>query len=112
MKQKKNKKLVIYSTNPDFKQENEDTQHNNDIIDKNQKLEIYRQKYKGGKVAIVIEKFIGNKNNLKALSNILKYKCGVGGTAKNGKIIIQGDIREKIITILESEGYKYKRIGG
>jgi len=112
MIQKKNRKLVVYSTNPDFNTENEDTQHNNDIIAENQKLEIYKQRYKGGKVAIVIEKFVGSKNSLKDLSNKLKSKCGVGGTAKNGKIIIQGDIREKIITILEEEGYKYKRVGG
>ena len=111
MKNKKSKNSVIYSTNPNFKFEDEEKK-NKKHAPKNQKLKLYKQRYKGGKVAIIIEDFIGSKHDLKNLANVLKSKCGVGGSAKDGKIIIQGDIREKIMNILEKEGYGYKRIGG
>ena len=56
--------------------------------------------------------FIGNTEDLKTLSKLLKKRCGVGGSAKHGEIIIQGDVREKVINILNDEGYNCKKIGG
>ena len=58
------------------------------------------------------KKFVGTNDDLKNLSKMLKSKCGVGGSAKNGEIIIQGNVREKVMEILKKEGYNYKRVGG
>ena len=110
-KNKKNRKGVMYSTNPDFEFEYEnykiDTLANNQ-----QNIKVCIDKHRAGKIAIILKGFIGNTDDLKALSKILKEKCGVGGSTKNGEIIIQGDIREKVMDILQKEGYNYKRVGG
>ena len=66
----------------------------------------------GGKVATLVKGFIGSEADLKALGKLLKSKCGVGGSAKDGEIIIQGNMREKVMEILKKEGYNYKRVGG
>ena len=70
------------------------------------------ERHRAGKVVVIIKGFVGNNKDLKNLSKMLKTKCGVGGTAKNGEIIIQGDIREKVVDILDKEGYNYKITGG
>ena len=106
---KKFKKLNFYSTNPDFKYDDdlEET-----ISKDKQNLEIWIDKHRAGKTAVIIKGFIGNNNDLKSLSKMLKTKCGVGGSAKKGEIIIQGDVRDKIMDILRKEGYNFKRVGG
>ena len=110
-KNKKNRKGVMYSTNPnfEFEYENEtmDTLANNQ-----QNLKVCIDKHRAGKIAIIIKGFVGTAANMKALCKILKAKCGVGGSAKNGEIIIQGDLRDKVMDILAKEGYNYKRVGG
>tara|TARA_B110000091_G_scaffold141016_1_gene150647 strand:+ start:222 stop:560 length:339 start_codon:yes stop_codon:yes gene_type:complete len=110
-KNKRNRKGIMYSTNPDFKFEYEnekvDTLSNNQ-----QNLKVCIDKHRAGKIAIIIKGFIGTADDLKALGRILKAKCGVGGSAKNGEIIIQGDLRDKVMAILAKEGYNYKRVGG
>ena len=72
----------------------------------------FEKKGRGGKTAIVIKGFKGTENKLKELAKNLKNHCGVGGSAKNGEIIIQGNVREKVMTFLEKEGFTTKRIGG
>ena len=106
---KKIKKLNFYSTNPDFKYDDdlEET-----ISKDKQNLEVWIDKHRAGKTAVIIKGFIGNNNDLKSLSKMLKTKCGVGGSAKKGEIIIQGDVRDKIMNILKKEGYNFKRVGG
>ena len=111
MKNKKKFKGVVYSTNPNYNFEYE-SNYEQEIEPSKQTLEIWIDKHRAGKIAVIIKKFIGNKTKLKSLAKMLKKKCSVGGTVKNNEIIIQGDIREKIISILEEEGYKTKRIGG
>lgn len=107
----KKKRGVIYSTNPNFKFEYEDEKITN-IPKEKQNLKICIDKHRAGKTAVIIKGFLGSNFELKCLSKILKSKCGVGGSTKNGEIIIQGDIREKVMQILEKEGYSYKRVGG
>ena len=110
-KNKKNRKGVMYSTNPNFEFEYENEKM--DILANNQqKLKVCIDKHRGGKIAVIIKGFVGTADDLKALGKILKAKCGVGGSAKNGEIIIQGDLRDKVMGILAKEGYNYKRVGG
>ena len=111
MSKKKKKKGVMYSTNPNFKFEYENTQKKT-LLPQEQNLKVCIDKHRAGKIAVIIKDFIGSTDNLNSLSRILKVKCGVGGTAKNGEIIIQGNLRDKVMGILEEEGYNYKRVGG
>ena len=110
-KRKKNKIGVIYSTNSDYNFEFE--QEDETLSPENQYLEVWiDKKNRGGKVATIVKGFIGSKADLKYLGKLLKNNCGVGGSAKDGEIIIQGNMREKVMKILEKEGYNYKKVGG
>lgn len=108
---KKNKKLTVYSTNPNFEYD-EDNHEVITLEPSDQLLEIWIDKHRAGKTAIIIKGYIGNLSDMKNLSKKLKTKCGVGGSVKNGKIIIQGNVRDKIMDILKQDGYRYKRVGG
>ena len=110
MKRKKNK-LNFYSTNPDFNIENEDFEKFS-LEPKEQNLHVCIDKHRAGKIAIIIKGFEGNTSDLKKLGKKLKIKCGVGGSVKNGEIIIQGNVRDKIMDILKQDGYNCKRVGG
>ncbi len=72
----------------------------------------FEKKGRGGKTAILIKGFSGTETELKDLAKNLKNHCGVGGSAKNGEIIIQGNVRDKVMAFLEKEGFKTKRVGG
>ena len=108
---KKNRKGVMYSTNPDFDYEYENEEQET-LVNNEQQLKVCIDKHRAGKVAVVIKNFIGTTEDLKTLGKTLKSKCGVGGSAKNGEIIIQGNVRGKVMEILKKEGYNYKRVGG
>lgn len=80
---------------------------------KDQRLEAhFSNKGRGGKTVTVVAGFLGTESDLKSLAKLLKTKCGVGGTVKDGDIIIQGNYRDKIMSILQKEGYHVKRVGG
>jgi len=111
MKNKKTRKGVMYSTNPNFKYQYEN-QRMKTLANTNQHLKVCIDKHRAGKIAVIIRGFVGKTEDLKALGKLLKTKCGVGGSAKNGEIIIQGDVRDKVMEILEKEGYNHKRSGG
>ena len=102
----------VFSTNKDFDfdtdQESEDTP-----VPGKQRLEAHLdKKNRGGKVATIIKGFQGNEEDLKTLGKLLKTKCGVGGAVKDNEIIIQGNFRDKVMQILQAEGYNVKRVGG
>lgn len=110
-KKKKNRIGVMYSTNPEYSFEQEKEKAT--LPPKEQYLEVWiDRKNRGGKTATLVKGFVGKEADLKALGKLLKSKCGVGGSTKDGEIIIQGSVREKVMESLDKEGYNYKRVGG
>ncbi len=102
---------IVFSTNPNFKFDEPEKVET--IAPERQELRIHREtKHRGGKTAIIIRNFIGEDADLQKLAKELKTKCGVGGSAKDGEIVIQGDIRDKVCDILLKMGYKTKKVGG
>jgi len=111
MSKKQRNSHIVYSTDPDFVYDDE-----NEVVEtpepSEQKLTIrLDRKQRRGKQVTLIEGFKGNDEDLKDLSKILKTKCGVGGSAKDGVIIIQGDFRKKVEQILTNLGYRCKISG-
>lgn len=105
------KNRIVFSTNPDFKPEEESTEQETPE-NKRQTLYVSLQRLKGGKIATVIENFIGTTTDLEDLGKQLKNKCGSGGTVKDRIILVQGEQREKIIGILNTLGFNTKKKGG
>ena len=97
---------VVYSTNPDFEY-SDDKQEEADTLPKNQqKLRLNMERAgRGGKTVTLVNGFVGSEEDITALCKLLKQKCGVGGSVKDGEIIIQGDHRQRLIEILKKEGY-------
>ena len=101
---------VMYSTNPDFQYNTGDTEEEDTLPKEKQALRISLDKRnRGGKMVTLITGFRGTSEDLTALGKLLKVKCGVGGSAKDGEIIIQGDLRAKVLDILRKEGYSKSR---
>lgn len=102
---------VVYSTNPDFRYEKEDIEEEETLSKEKQLLRISLDKRnRGGKKVSLITGFIGTDEDLQDLGKLLKVKCGVGGSAKDGEIIIQGDFRNKLLELLLKEGYLKAKI--
>lgn len=113
MKKDKNRINVVYSTNPNFNYEHDEQEEAQTLLNGEQLLYVsLDRKQRAGKEVTLIEGFVGTDEDLKELGKMLKSKCGVGGTAKDGEIMVQGSFRDKIIEILTKEGYKTKRKGG
>lgn len=112
-KKRKNRVDVVYSTNPDFQYDYDNENEEQETLDPSkQKLKVYidTKAKKKGKQATLIHGFVGSEEDLKDLSKMLKTKCAVGGSVKDGEIIIQGDFRDKIVQILSSAGYNAKKL--
>jgi len=104
---------VVYSTNPDFSYDTDNDGEQTTMEPSKQVLRVsIDKKNRGGKVVTLVTGFVGTEDDLKVLGKLLKTKCGVGGAAKDGEIIIQGDFKLKIVELLKKEGYiKTKPIG-
>ena len=114
-KKKKWKNLdgVVFSTNQDFDYQYNDEEQDETLEPQQQDLRVMLdKKQRGGKKVTLVTGFIGTEDDLKDLGKLLKSKCGVGGSAKNGEILIQGDFRDKVLDLLKGEGYKAKKSGG
>ena len=97
---------IVYSTNPDYNYEMNDHQQQPYFPPAQQRLRVQLdRKNRGGKVVTIVTGFVGTDNNLKELGKLLKSKCGVGGSAKDGEIIVQGDFKQRVIDLLKAEGY-------
>ena len=101
---------VVYSTNPDFQYETEEAAEAETLLPARQRLIVrIDRRQRAGKQVTLVEGFVGTSDDLAALAKTLKTKCGVGGTAKDGEITIQGDLRDKVTALLQSMGYNAKR---
>ncbi len=102
---------IVYSTNPDFTYETTQEEEAETLPPAQQRLRVQLdRKNRGGKVVTLVTGFVGNENDLKDLGKLLKSKCGVGGSAKEGEIIVQGDFKQKVFDLLKKEGYSQTKL--
>ncbi len=107
----KSRLSIVYSTNPDFTYQTDDEEAPVTLAPEKQSLRIeLDRRHRNGKSATIITGFVGNDDDLKNLAKLLKTRCGVGGSCRDGEILIQGDMRQKVKEILCSEGYSRTRI--
>ena len=98
---------VLYSTDPDFEYTYDEPEEAETLPPAKQRLKIFLDtKNRKGKKVTMVTGFVGTDEDLKSLGKTLKVKCGVGGTAKNGEITIQGDFRDRVRELLRQMGYK------
>ncbi len=103
---------MVYSTNPDFSYETDEESGAETLPPARQDLRVWLdRKQRAGKVVTLVKGFVGRDADLQELARLLKTKCGVGGAAKEGEIIIQGDHRDRVVEILTKSGYRCKKAG-
>lgn len=113
MGNKKKKVNVVYSTNPNFNFDYESDAERETLDAKEQRLKVFiDRKNRKGKEVTVVSGFIGQEADLKELGKLIKTKCGVGGSVKDGEILIQGSLKNKVFEFLTSMGYQVKMSGG
>ena len=102
---------IVYSTNKEFDYKNDsDISDIETVIPEKQHLVVsIDRNHRAGKQVTIVKGFVGNDNDLETLGKQLKIKCGVGGSVKDGEIILQGDFRERAVALLSAMGYKAKR---
>lgn len=110
-KRQKNEGGIVYSTNPDYVFADLFAQITN--LDANeQSLKVWLDRKGGNKVVTRVAGFVGTEDDLNALKKQLQNQCGAGGSAKDNEILIQGDHRDKVVSFLNSKGFKAKKAGG
>ena len=113
MKHSKNRVNIVYSTNPDYEFQYDEPEEQQTLPPAQQNLRVaLDKKNRSGKSVTLVTGFLGTQDDLTELGKELKSKCGVGGSAKDGEIIVQGDFCVKIMQLLQQKGYKVKKSGG
>ncbi len=115
MSKKKNNRIgVVFSTDPNFQYKQEEENETEDLPMNQQKLRVMiDRKQRKGKEVTLVTGFVGKEDTLKELGKMIKSKCGVGGSVKEGEIIIQGNFKDKVIELLKATGYtNTKGVGG
>jgi translation initiation factor 1 len=103
---------MVFSTNPDFEYTTTEEQEAATLPPAQQNLRVWLdRKQRGGKTVTLVKGFVGTESDLTELGRMLKSRCGVGGSAKDGEIIIQGDHRERVLQLLLDAGYRAKKAG-
>lgn len=110
---KKKRENIVYSTNPNFSYDYEEEEEAETLEPGDQLLYVsIDRKQRGGKEVTLVEGFVGAQEDLNELAKFLKSKCGVGGNAKDGIILVQGAFKDKVADLLIDKGYKVKKKGG
>ena len=104
----KNTSSLVYSTDPDYIPPD----ISQSKTPSSQDFRIHLDRKRGGKIVTVVKGFVGNVDDLANLGKTIKKQCGVGGTVKNNEILIQGNVREKVLIILKNKGFFAKLSGG
>lgn len=113
MKKKQRYDGIVYSTDEAFVYQASDDVDTETLPNHKQQLRVMLdRKMRGGKTVTLVTGFIGASDDLEALGKKLKQKCGVGGSVKDGEIIVQGDFRQRILQMLNDDGYRVKLVGG
>jgi|TARA_B110000914_G_C15453978_1_gene442369 translation initiation factor 1 len=104
------KNNIVYSTDNSFEMETSNEKNINTLTKED--LRIYLDRRKAGKIVTIIKGFKGNRKQLEDYAALIKKKCGVGGSVKNNEILIQGNVREIVISLLKKDGHIAKPSGG
>lgn len=104
---------VVYSTDPDFRYDDAATPEAETLPPARQDLRVWLdRKQRAGKTVTLVKGFVGRDDDLQTLARLLKTRCGVGGSAKEGEIVIQGNHRDRVVELLTRAGYRCKKAGG
>jgi translation initiation factor 1 len=110
-KHKTNESGFVYSTNPDFRPEPEET-GGESLSPAQQNMRVFLDRLGGNKLVTRINGFQGSEDELTTLGKKLKQQCGTGGSVKDGEILLQGDKRDQVLNLLLKTGFKAKKAGG